>query len=281
MDDDLFCVAGGDGAEPAAAPVVWLAVLSVPDESRFPLPEQFSLNSVPVDLSGLDEKSGGEVRSLVTPTLPTEQLLQIEIAERGRQKPRGMVLRAIQSERENRGTGFESWVAGAAASPIQSRIAALAWAVGDCDPEVISPGLMDGEASERDALQECFLQVTNLASESGIVELRAWDLPSVCRMLQARSVACGSKCLFSASGVVPGWSAVDSFWPAHVASHGGLRAAALAFGGVDAEIVPVPSAVEVFLEFRREPGSVKLQDWVSGLLSLQRDMLQQMAGFVA
>src|SRR5690606_28773576 len=98
------------------SPVVWLAVLTVPDESRYPLPEQFSLNSVPVDLAGLEEKSGADVRSLVTPTLPTEQLLQIQISERAREKPRGMVLRAIDAELEARGTGFETWVSRAAAS---------------------------------------------------------------------------------------------------------------------------------------------------------------------
>lgn len=262
-------------------PEVWfsVAVLTVPDLSRYPIPAEFGgVEEVRVDLGNLAALSGSDTKALLQPSLPAEQLEQIYQEELNRDKPRGIVLKAIAAEQDRRGGGFESWVVAHAANPLTSQIAALAYSCGDAEPVVF--GIVDGATdddpaavSEREALRQLFRAWRSFCAETGYSFLSAWDLPQVMRVVTARSVFHGmlqdGHCYSPHQPV----SAASPAWLAAAEQAGGLRRVGEAVGMISAEIVEVPSPLQVFLEFRQRPGSVLLQDWASGRLSLEREIL--------
>jgi len=257
-----------------------VCLLTVPDVARFPLPARYSTGKVCVDLAGLAELSGGEVRKLIQPELPDDQLLEIGAAEKLREKPRQMVLAAVTSEKLARDMvcdccgqkpeSFSDWVSRVARNPLSCRIAAIAWRAGE-SAEVVSfaPASLEDEAAALADLRVAWSQWQVPASASAVC---AWDANQVIRIVFARrlhagfddwDIDCQPSSLVSATE-----------WWAWAKDIGGLAQAASALGIADHEIPYVLTDLEVYQQFTAEPGSLKLVDAAASQLQLERDLLQ-------
>ena len=242
-----------------------VAVLTVPDLNRFPIPERFVADKVPVDLSDLAKSSMAETRALITATLPDEQLQEILIAERAREKPRQAVLKAVNAEIDDRGPGFEKWVSDLAGNVFQSRIVGIAWQ---------GAGELHSEAPQNDF--EETLSLTKLAS---VLEEFRVNRPyskftglhiGVLRgILSVRAAALGVNLNLPAF-CCPIYDSLHGV----IAAAGGLRVVAEACGVARHEIAEVPTAMEVFTTFRRMPGDRQLADWAAGRLEMEREVLK-------
>ncbi len=256
-----------------------VTVLTVPDVDRFPVPACFGDSKQPVDLSKLSELPGGEIRKLIMPSLPDEQLAEIEAAEKSREKPRGMVLNAITAEKHDRGVPcdacghahqrFEDWVAKTAANPLSCRIAAIAWQVGEAEVVAHAPVSLEEEAA---ALADLRVAWSTFARGSGFDRLAAWDLDAVMPVVISRRLFLGCSC--SHDDFLPCYRITGRDWIQRVDEVGGLRVAAQSLGQAEHEIPYLPSPVDVFRVFRKSPGSVELSDWAAAKLTLERDLLQ-------
>jgi hypothetical protein len=255
-----------------------VVVLTVPDVVRFPVPARFAAEKQPIDLAGLADLSGGEVRKLILPSLPDEQLDQIEAAEKSREKPRQMVLTAVQAEKMDRALPcvtcghvsdqFSDWVTRTARNPLSCRIAAIAWQAGDGELVSFAPVGLEEEAAALADLRVAWAEMGSLLCRT----LSSWDLNQTMAVVTARRNSLGIDC------------AHDDFYPANL-SHGGLwveRAnaiggladAAAVLGVAEHEIPVVLSPVDVFRMWRLQPGSTSLLDAAASQLSLEREMLQ-------
>lgn len=256
-----------------------VTVLTVPDVDRFPIPACFGDAKQPVDLSKLAELPGGEIRKLIMPSLPDEQLAEIEAAEKSREKPRGMVLNAIAAEKHDRGVpcdacghahqGFEDWVAKTAANPLSCRIAAIAWQVGEAEVVALAPVSLEEEAA---ALADLRVAWSAFSRGTGFDRLAAWDLDAVMPVVISRRLFLGTDCHHD--DFLPCYQITGREWIGRVDAVGGLRVAAQSLGQAEHEIPYLPSPVDVFRVFRKSPGSVELSDWAAAKLTLERDLLQ-------
>ena len=256
-----------------------VTVLTVPDVDRFPVPACFGDSKQPVDLSKLAELPGGEIRKLIMPSLPDEQLAEIEAAEKSREKPRGMVLNAITAEKHDRGVPcdacghahqrFEDWVEKTAANPLSCRIAAIAWQVGDAEVVAMAPVSLEEEAA---ALADLRVAWSAFARGSGFDRLAAWDLDAVMPVVISRRLVLGAECQHD--DFLPCYRITGREWIQRVDGVGGLRVAAQSLGQAEHEIPYLPTAVDVFRVFRKSPGAVELSDWAAAKLTLERDLLQ-------
>lgn len=256
-----------------------VTVLTVPDVDRFPVPACFGDSKQPVDLSKLAELPGGEIRKLIMPSLPDEQLAEIEAAEKSREKPRGMVLNAITAEKHDRGVPcdacghahqrFEDWVEKTAANPLSCRIAAIAWQVGDAEVVSMAPVSLEEEAA---ALADLRVAWSTFGRGTGFDRLAAWDLDAVMPVVISRRLFLGNEC--SHDDFLPCYRITGREWIQRVDGVGGLRVAAQSLGQAEHEIPYLPSAVDVFRVFRKSPGAVELSDWAAAKLTLERDLLQ-------
>ena len=251
-----------------------VCVLTVPDVDRFPVPVVFSENKVAIDLSGLDELSWGDVRRLVTASVPDEQLDEIEAREKGREKPRAKVLEAVAAERVLRGDGFGEWVRSTGGNPLTCRIAAIAWQAGGA-AEVVPVAPAD-LSQELVALRDCFAAWTAFCSDSGFDRLAGWDLDYTMRVICARRAA-----MVEANGLSdfrPCLPVSGRDWISLVAQSGGLSQGAASLGIAQCEIPEIASPMEVWRAYRLQPGDVRLSDWVAGQLMLEREMLMVTQG---
>lgn len=282
--EDLFALDDDESAESVIigipGPEVWfsVAVLTVPDLTRYPLPAEFGgVEEVKVDLGNLAAMAGGETKALIQPSLPAEQLELIYQDEINRDKPRGIVLKAIAVEQERRGGGFEAWVKTHAANPLTCRIAALAYSCGDNEPIVFAPVDLATEGdpvfTERDALKQMFGDWLRFCAETGYSFLAAWDLSQAMRVITARSIFNGLLQDGHSYHPMQPIAAPASMWLPLSQEAGGLMRTAEAFGIHAAEINDVATPMQVYLEHRQRAGSTLLQDWVSGQLTLERDIL--------
>lgn len=266
-NDDLFSV----------------CVLTVPDVARFPLPARYSIGKVAVDLAGLAELSGGEVRKLIQPELPDDQLLEIGAAEKLREKPRQMVLAAVTSEKLARDMvcdscgqkpeSFSDWVSRVARNPLSCRIAAIAWRAGE-SAEVVSfaPASLEEEAAALADLRVAWSQWTVTKDHIRGKNIGAWDAQQVMRIVFARRLYVGIDCQHSDFNPSILRSAVE--WWSWARDIGGLAQVAAALGIAAHEIPHVLTDLEVYQQFTAEPGSLKLVDAAASQLQLERDLLQ-------
>jgi len=267
-DDDLFSV----------------CLLTVPDVARFPLPARYSIGKVAVDLAGLAELSGGEVRKLIQPELPDDQLLSIGAAEKLREKPRQMVLAAVTSEKLARDMvcdscgqkpeSFSDWVSRVARNPLSCRIAAIAWRAGE-SAEVVSfaPASLEAEAAALADLRVAWSQW----QIPGMSTVSAWDANQVMRIVFARRLYAG----FDDRDIefYPSRRQVAAEWWSFAKDIGGLVAAASTLGIAAYEIPYVLTDLEIYQQFTAEPGSLKLVDAAASQLQLERDLLQVLSRY--
>jgi len=266
-DDDLFSV----------------CLLTVPDVARFPLPARYSIGKVAVDLAGLAELSGGEVRKLIQPELPDDQLLEIGAAEKLREKPRQMVLAAVTSEKLARDMvcdscgqkpeSFSDWVSRVARNPLSCRIAAIAWRAGE-SAEVVSfaPASLEDEAAALADLRVAWSQWTVTKDHIRGKNIGAWDAQQVMRIVFARRLYVG----FDDRDINfhPSILRSATEWWSWAREIGGLAQVAAALGIAAHEIPHVLTDLEVYQQFTAEPGSLKLVDAAASQLQLERDLLQ-------
>jgi len=255
-----------------------VCVLTVPDVDRFPIPARFAAEKQPVDLSGVVDLSGGEVRRLILPSLPDEQLHQIEAAEKNREKPRAMVLNAVAAEKHDRSLPcdacghvslqFAEWVAKTAQNPLSCRIAAIAWQAGDSELQAFAPASLEEEAA---ALADLRVAWVTFKASDGFERLSSWDLTSVMSVVTARRNALAIDCRHD--DFKPCYQITGRDWAQHVDAVGGLELAALSLGVAAHEIPARMSPVDVFAAWRSSPGSVELSDAAAARLGLERDLL--------
>lgn len=303
MDGDLFAVADDEPEQLAAVDVAeallavahvvvsddgdaesvdvlvypepWFAVtvLTLPNTDVWPVPSQFVADKVEVDLSELAVKSMAETRSLITETLPDQQLEQINEAELARDKPRQAVLKAIHAERERRGPAFADWVKKMSANPLTCRIAGIAWGtVVDGVARGICSHALRSAVDEQIVLYD--LQVAFAAFRQGcqsFPEIGSWDIPALCQVLRARSAAVGVCLDFGAYFRRGGHS-----WVEHGQQVGGLIGVAQGFGIEHSQVPYVPELMELFCA---EPGSTQVADWAAQKLMLEVDLLKIVSRF--
>lgn len=272
---DTLCQPSGDAFS--------VCVLTVPDVDRFPLPERFAVNKTPVDLAGIAHLSGGELRKLIQPSLPEEQLLQIEAAERVREKPRQMVLSAVHTEKlardmacdccGHRPSSFADWIESHARNPLTCRIAAIAWQDGeDGELVAIAPASLEEEAAALADLRVRWSQFSNSAGQ--FAKLSAGEINQVMWTITVRRMFLGMQCEpgdFSPAFVQ------HSEWLRFAKMAGGITGMAKAIGLADHEIPPVLSDLAVYQQYRSQPGSVGLVDAVAAQLQLERSLIQAMS----
>jgi hypothetical protein len=249
-----------------------IVVLTVPDLERFPIPKQFAALRAPVDLSGLDELSGAEVRRLIMPSLPDEQLDEIEARERARVKPRGkFVLDAIEAERATRFDGFPHWVETTARNPLMCRIAALAYQCDGGELMSVAPATLEEESA---ALEQLRAAVPDWYTSACSLNFRfaGWDIDQSMRVLAGRFAFL---CLDLPRMLRLSHLGVDGRdWRATVDQAGGLRVAASALGIAHHEIPEIATQMDVWRVWLSQPGDVRLADWAAGQCQLERDLLQ-------
>jgi hypothetical protein len=258
-----------------------VCVLTVPDVDRFPLPARFAAAKQPIDLAGLADLSGGEVRKLILPSLPDEQLDQIEAAEKLREKPRQMVLTAVAAEKQDRGLPcdacghvseqFAQWIARVSGNPLSCRIAAVAWLAGDGEIQMHAPVSLEEELT---ALQRMLEDWVLFDQGFPNKHLSAWDLAETMRFITARNAGLGVLSQPGAKFPVAFCVADGSAWRSFVAEVGGLEVAAYSLGVAVHEIPSVLTPLDVFRMWRESPGSTDLVDAAASRLMLEREMLQ-------
>lgn len=246
-----------------------VCVLTVPDVDRFPIPKTFSENKIPVDLSGLDELSWGDVRRLIQPSVSDDQLAEIETRERSREKPRAKVLEAITEEQSARGDGFRQWVISMGRNPLTCRISAIAYQVGTAG-ECVSMAI-DSLDHERAALEEMAAAWHAFDNRSGFSHVAGWDLDFTLRVLSARRAGLGIHS--ERQDFRPCMPVSGRNWADHVAQAGGLQVAAVSLGIASHEIPEIAGPMDVWRVWRNHPGLVELSDWCAGQLMLERELL--------
>ena len=252
-------------------PSEWFSVcvLTVPDVDRFPIPKRFTEDKQPADLSGLDELSWGDVRKLIQPSLPDDQLAEVAERERNRPKPRAKVLETIAAEQAARGDGFQQWVLATGRNPLMCRIAALAYQVGNRG-ECISFSI-ESLQHERAVLDELHSAWHGFERRSGFDRVAGWDIDFTMRVLSARRVAL---LIYSErQDFRPCLPISGGRWAEYAAAAGGLDVAAVALGVVGHEIPEIAGPMDVWRSWRSGPGLVQLSDWVAGQLQLERELL--------
>lgn len=105
---------------------------TVPDESRFPRPEQKEFESI--DCLAVIAGKVDDVKSAVE-SCTDEDLDRLLKLESSKDKPRKGVIDTIERERSNRSGEFAAWVKEGSVNPLWCRIAAAGWAVDDGDIE--------------------------------------------------------------------------------------------------------------------------------------------------
>ena len=264
------------GVAAGLSPWFSLAVLTVPDLDRFPVPKEFDAEKIPVDLTNISTMTMGEVRQLITSTLPPGQLESIYLVETYRDKPRPAVLKAIASERAARAPGFESWVVEKSRNPLMCRVAAVAWRSESQSVVVHAPAAPEEEAAALADLRRDFDLHRTRCRGNYWPAMAALDLQWEMQVVTARRQRLG----MDNSG--------DDFRPVEevcAAGWGNVIRSSLQADrplalvaeslGVPAHDIPdVPSVMRVFLEWRESPGSVQLQDWCANKLALESDLLR-------
>lgn len=144
------------GFDPQLADALFVAVLVVPDETRFPCPVERS-NFKPVDLSGLNDQTTAEqIKEWVSAALPDDQLLALRDHEMaasvaGNRPPRRVAWSKITAEINRRSPFVHEWVEQTADHCNRAQITAAAFAIGAGEP-VFLVDRMNG--SEIDILAE-------------------------------------------------------------------------------------------------------------------------------
>ena len=115
---------------------LFVSFLTVPDVERFPVPPELTAGKTLVDLSGAADWGLAQVRAVIGPTLPDDQLEQLWANEIGRKRPRAGLVKPLGVERERRAGAYPAWVESHAASLTRGRIAAVASALGYAEPAV-------------------------------------------------------------------------------------------------------------------------------------------------
>ena len=248
-----------------------LAVLTVPDVDRIGIPGRFSESKVPVDLAGLAEMSWGSVRKLIMPSLPDEQLAEIERVERSREKTRAKVLDAIEAEWADRGTGFFDWVMQMSANPFAARVVAVAWRAGR-DGSIESVACVDDDA-EREAFRALRDAWGGWKVESppGFAVIAGFGVDAALRLLRVRAAGVGLLEPFW------DWSPVRVLdcgeYLSAIDKVGGLVAASQAIGVADADMPAVPGGLDVWRAWRSGSGEILLSDWCAGKLQLEAELI--------
>lgn len=248
-----------------------IAIITVPDLERWPLPAEFSANKVPVDLAGLEAKSMAETRALITETLPDDQLETINEAELKREKPRQAVLKCIHAERERRGPGFANWVAKQSLNPLTCRIAGIAWGVtaGSLSLTQLAPVNAVEEAEALGALVAAFDEFRSVSHLLTFPKLAALDVDWTMKVIGARRIALGLDC--DESDFKPVQWVTAGNWLNHIEAVGSISNAAHGFG-IQHQLIPyVPELMEVYCT---AAGSVDLSDWAASKLLLELDLLR-------
>ena len=115
---------------------LFVSFLTVPDVERFPVPPELTAGKIPVDLDGAEEWGLAQVRAVISPTLPDDQLETLWANENGRSRPRAGLMKPLSVERERRAGAYPAWVAAHASSLTRGRVAAVASALGYAEPVV-------------------------------------------------------------------------------------------------------------------------------------------------
>lgn len=253
-----------------------VAVLTVPDLDRFPVPKEFDAEKVPVDLADMPTMTMGEVRRLITATLPHGQLESIYLAEISRDKPRPAVLKAIASERADRGPGFENWVLEHARHPLMCRVAAVAWRSESQSVVVHAPATLEEEAAALSDLRRDFDLHRTRCRGNYWPAMAALDLQLEMQVVTARRQKLGIE--NSGDDFRPVEEVCAAGWLSHIRTASvpdrPLCLVAESLGVPAHDIPDVPSVMRVFLEWRENPGSVALQDWCVNKLTLESDLLR-------
>ena len=252
-------------------PAEWFSVcvLTVPDVDRFPIPKEFAENKIPVDLSGLEDLSWGDVRKLIQPTLSDDQLAEIQERERRREKPRAKVLESIIEEQLARGDGFQRWVIDTGRNPLMCRIAALSYQVGNRG-ECMSYSI-ESLAHERAVLEEMMDAWHGFECRSGFDRVAGWDIDWTMRVVSARRAALGIHS--DRQDFRPCLPVSGGRWAECATAAGGLPVAAVSLGVASHEIPEIAGPMDVWRSWRSCPGLVQFSDWVAGQLQLERELL--------
>ena len=250
------------------------SLLTVPDVDRFPVPAEFSAACEPVDLSGLAGLSAADTRRLIQPALSDEQLQIVKSAELARDKPRGMVMRAIEAAEHERADRFPAWVRGMAANPLTCRVAAVGWMTGH-------DGLPDGEVCgphEYSQLVELLGRWREWCQRLGFRVVAAVDVDWVLRVLTARLAYYGLTVEAQELRAAEVVQLPPAFGIAK--ADAGLTLWQLAEAvGVDLfESSPLPSELGVWQIWRDDPAAVVLADWAASRVDLEAAILRQACG---
>ncbi len=299
LDGDLFAVvdeqeAGAVEALPAVVedggdevgdvvessePWFAVTVLTLPNTSVWPVPAEFVADKVEVDLSELAAKSMAETRSLITETLPDQQLEQINEAELARDKPRQAVLKAIHAERERRGPAFANWVKKMSENPLTCRIAGIAWGtVVDGVARDIRSYAVRSAADEWTVL-ECLwmaFRAFKPPTDRLYPVVASWDLQAVFDIVNARCAGVGCDGPWKGSFFGPCYREHGGDWVARGQQVGGLIGVAQGFGIEHSQVPYVPELMELFCA---EPGSTQVADWAAQKLMLEVDLLKIVSRF--
>jgi len=248
-------------------PVFGVCVLTVPDVDRIGLPEWYAANKEPVDLSGLAEMEWGVLKPLIMPSLPQEQLEEIEAAERVRDRPRKRVLDAVASERADRGERFPQWLAEKSRCLFSSRIAAVAWQSGDDEMCSLSCA---GVSDEREALLaiahawRVYESQFRWDHSGAFLKFGFVDSLWVHRVLAVRSLA-----------LEVDWFRPYLFCGGESVNVAGREFVARSVGVPESEIPATATLMDVWRKYRNDCGSHVLADWAAGQLQLERAVFER------
>lgn len=262
-DDRIPEVVVSDGR----APVFGLCVLTVPDVDRIGLPSWYEENKAAVDLSGLADMEWAVLKPLIMPSLPQEQLDQIEASELARDRPRKRVLDALASERADRGERFPNWLAEKSRCVFSSRIVAVAWQVGDEPMCALSCATDEDELDALRAVGHAWREHSrDCRRDGGYDRIGFFDSIARYRVVIARSLAHG----------------LESFRPQlfdvfQSELLGGLPLPFVAesIGMASTDLPEIATLADVWRVWRSDPGSHLLADWAAGQLQLERAVYQR------
>ena len=145
---------------------------TVPDESRFPRPEEVEIDEIARDFSVIVSGGASDVQDVI-PALSDSQLIELREAEAGIKKPRKSVLDAIAKEQKARVEVFSKWCKSCSTSPLKARICAFGFAVGDNEPHAI---ISTNDDEERELLR-AFWQLLNHCEIRCGYNIHAFDDP--------------------------------------------------------------------------------------------------------
>ncbi|MEP3481604.1 MAG: hypothetical protein ABJZ55_20345 [Fuerstiella sp.] len=198
-DDWLELYGGRVALDSQTADWVFFEVLTVPDLSRVVASVAAPVDFVRKDLSALEKLTAGEVKTLVTPALPDDQLLALHDFEtRAGAKPRKVAIDALRIELNRRGAAncqtcgqpldsWDQWIHSAAGDPYQCTVAAISLAMGGGDPQTRVVG-RDG--SESQLLEWFWSSMQRLGGGDGLgrLELANPDWVNQWRVIGVRSL---------------------------------------------------------------------------------------------